>query len=75
MIITTFNKIPNITSNGVQFKIQSRKHASAASTNNNKGRNSFFLEIFKNMIEIKASANTMLACPLMDIIYLIHLGI
>ena len=35
----------------------------------------FFSEIFKNMIEIKASADTMLACPLMDIIYLIHFSI
>jgi hypothetical protein len=57
------------------LKYNLEKHASAASTNNNKGRNSFVLEIFKNMIEIKASADTMLACPLMDIIYLIHLGI
>lgn len=57
------------------LKYNLENHASAASTNNNKGRNSFFLEIFKNMIEIKASADTMLACPLMDIIYLIHLGI
>lgn len=57
------------------LKYNLEKHASAASTNNNKDRNSFFSEIFKNMIEIKASADTMLACPLMDIIYLIHFSI
>jgi hypothetical protein len=55
------------------LKYNLEKHASAASTNNNKGRNSFFSEIFENKTEIMTSADTMLACHLMDIIHLIQI--
>ena len=41
------HSIPHITSNGSNLKYNLEKHANAASTNNNKGRNSFFSEIFE----------------------------